>query len=162
MLDYLKLVGSGPNDWNAAIHGLFGFLLFGVFIWAIEAVNNKSPEAFNRLKLGSLAMVILSFLAIAYGNIVYIAYRAQDGVQPWFRAHNMYYYQSLGMELKEFISLFTLPLAVAIAYTVYTMSEDWFESPWARNTVRIGLYAAVLYTFAVLGLGALITKAKSV
>lgn len=162
MLDYLKLVGSGPNDWAAEIHGLFGFILFGAFIWALEALYNKSPEALKRLKLGSIVMVLSSFLSIAFGNAIYIAYRAKEGVQPWFKAHDMYYYHTLGMEFKEFISLFTLPLSVAIAYTVYTMSEDWFESAWARNTVRIALYAAILYTFAALGLGAMITKAKSV
>jgi len=162
MLDYLKLIGSGPYDLSAALHGLFGFLLFGVFIWAVEAVNNKSPEAFERLKKGSIAMVIFSFLSIAYGNAIYIAYRAKDGVQPWLRANDMYHYHTLGMELKEFIALFTFPLAVVIAYVVFTMSEDWFESTWARNTVRIALYAAILYTFIALGLGAMITKAKAV
>jgi hypothetical protein len=162
MLDYLKLMGSGPNDLSAAIHGFLGFILFGAFVWAVEAVSNNSPAALLRLKKGSLVMVLSSFLCIAYGNVVYIAYRAKDGVQPWLKAQNIYYYHSLGMELKEFVALFTFPLAVAIAYTVYTMSEDWFASTWARNTVRVALFAAILYTFAALGLGAMITKAKAV
>jgi len=162
MFDYLKLMGSGPNSFSTAIHGLFGFILLGAFIWAIEAVYNKSPEALGRLKTGSIVMAVSSFLCIAYGNLIYIAYRAKDGVQPWLKANNMYYYHTLGMELKEFIALFTFPLAVAIAYTVYTMSDDWFESKWARNTVRLALFAAIIYTFGSLGLGAMITKARSV
>jgi hypothetical protein len=162
MLEYLKLVGSGPNDLSAATHGFLGFILFGAFIWAIEAVNNQSPESLKRLKLGSIIMVISSFLCIAFGNVVYIAYRAKDGVQPWLQVHNIYYYHTLGMELKEFAALFTFPLAVAIAYTVHIMSDDWFESPWARNTVKVALYCAIIYTLVALGLGAMITKAKSV
>ena len=162
MLEYLKIIGSGPNDWNAAIHGFLGLVLFGSFVWGIEAVNNPSRQALKRLKLGSLIMVISSFLCIAYGNVVYIAYRAKDGVQPWLQAHNMYYYHTLGMELKEFAALFTFPLAVAIAYTVYTMSDRWFESPWARKVVKAALYFAIIYTVIALGLGAMITKAKSV
>jgi uncharacterized membrane protein required for colicin V production len=74
----------------------------------------------------------------------------------------MYYYHTLGMEFKEFAALFSFPLAIAIAYTVYTMSEDWFKSEWARKTVKIGLFLAVFFTFAAFILGAAVTKVKAV
>ncbi|HBP63094.1 MAG TPA: hypothetical protein DD730_02205 [Desulfosporosinus sp.] len=162
MFDYFKLIGSGPNDLSAAIHGGLGIILLASFIWAAEAVLNKSPEAYKRLKIGTIVMSVSSFLTIVYGNIVYIPYRAANGAQPWLKAHDIYFYHTLGMEFKEFAALFSLPLAVAIMYSVIIMSEDWFKSDWARKTVKYGLYLAIFFTFAAFILGAAITKAKAV
>lgn len=162
MFEYFKLIGNGSNDLSAAIHGGIGFILLAAFIGAIEAVSNPSSAALKRLKIGSIVLTVASFLTIVYGNIIYIAYRAKDGVQPWFKANDMYYYHTLGMEFKEFAALFSFPLAIAIAYTVYTMSEDWFKSEWARKTVRISLFLGIFFTFAAFILGAAVTKAKAV
>ncbi|HVJ49862.1 hypothetical protein [Desulfitobacterium sp.] len=162
MFEYFKLIGSGPNDLSAAIHGGLGIILLASFIWAVEAVLNKSPEAFKRLKIGSIVMAAASFLTIAYGNIIYIAYRAKDGVQPWLKANNIYWFHTLGMEFKEFAALFSFPLAIAIAYTLFTMSDDWFKSDWARKTVKISLFIAIFFTFSAFILGAAVTKAKAI
>ena len=62
MLDYLKLVGSGPNAWAAAIHGIFSFLLFGAFVWALhrplfaaDAIHAMSEHE-RRILIGDLGI----------------------------------------------------------------------------------------------------------
>lgn len=155
------LIGQGFWHRLAAWHGLFAFILLVSFVWSFEAILNLNPASLRRLKIGTLLMPIVSFLTIFLGTWLYIGYRSPDNARAWL-LKNAPLVHKFGMEFKEFIAIFSLPLAVVAAYIVWTFGEDLIERRWARNAVFVCVLLAFLCTMTAFGLGALITKTKAV
>src|SRR5262245_4180014 len=81
----LKLLGAGAGAVAAAFHGMAAFLyLFvgtiGLYLgWRLLTGRIR---AFADLQLLAVVMATLSFLAIVFGNWLYIFYRAKDPSSP--------------------------------------------------------------------------------
>ena len=160
-MSYFQLIGEGPYALPTALHGLFGFLLVVGFVVSIEAVLNLNDRSIKHLKFTTVATSVISFLTIFYGTFIYIAYRSQGGVRE-FLLNSLPAAHTYGMELKEFVALFSFPLAVVAAYIVWTMGDELIENKWMRCIVTACLALAFIYTAVAFGLGAAITKIKAI
>lgn len=160
-MSYFQLIGEGPYALPSALHGALGFILALALAFSLEAMLNLNSNSIKRLKVTTVVISVVSFLAIFYGNLVYIGYRAGGGVREFF-LKNYPVAHTYGMEFKEFIALFSLPLAVVSAYIVWTMGEDLIKNKWIRYTLAASLVLCFVYTVGAFGLAAAITKIKAV
>src|ERR1043166_9512054 len=110
---FTKQLGAGAGAVPAAIHGVVAFLyLFvgtiGLYLgWRLLTGR---ISAFADLQLLAVVMATMSFLAIVFGNWLYIFYRAKDATSPrsYFIANSPDVHKVF-FEFKEFGALFTLP-----------------------------------------------------
>ena len=159
---FTKLLGAGAGAVPAAFHGLTAFLyLFvgtiGLYLgWRLLTGRIR---AFADLQL--LVAATFSFLAICFGNWLYIYYRAPIPESP--RAYfvkNVPAVHGIFFEFKEFTALFTLPLMVCAAFLLSKYGVQILERPWLRYTIAVLLGLAFFYLVIAFGLGAAVTKLK--
>lgn len=114
----LNLVGPGGNKWPGVLHGLGSTL---TLIFGLQALHQIYPllrgkeGSAEKLERTLWMLNGLVLLAIIFGNWLYIAYRAPDGLQQW----ELFYNPSMhlvAMEFKEFVALFALPMGVSAAF----------------------------------------------
>jgi hypothetical protein len=119
--------------------------------------------AFPDLQIVTTVMATLSFVTIASGNWIYIAYRANtpDSPRSYFLA-NMPDVHKIFFEFKEFTALFTLPLSVAAAFIAWRYGREIVERGWARRAMAILIALCFFYFSIVFGLGAAVTKLKAI
>lgn len=160
-MSYFQLIGEGAYALPSALHGAFAFLLAIAIAVSFETLLNLNSNSLKRLRISTIAISVISFITIFYGNIVYIGYRSSGGVREYL-LQNLPAAHKYGMEFKEFIALFSLPLVVVAAYIVWTMGEDLIKNKWMRYTVMTCIGLAFLYTAGAFGLAAAITKIKAV
>jgi hypothetical protein len=162
---FAKLLGAGAGAVPAAFHGLAAFLyLFvgtiGLYLgWRIMTGRIR---AFADLQLLATVAATFSFLAIVFGNWLYIYYRAKspDSPRSYFLA-NMPEVHRIFFEFKEFTALFTLPLTVTAAYILWRYGTQVLERPWLRYAIGVLLGLSFFYLVVAFGLGAAVTKLKS-
>lgn len=161
---FTKLLGAGAGAVPAAIHGLMAFLY--LFIGTIGLylgwrLMTGRISAFADLQLLAVVMATFSFLAIVFGNWLYIFYRAKDAASPrsYFLA-NAPDVHKVFFEFKEFGALFTLPLTVAAAFILWRYGRQVMESSWLRYAVAILIGLSFFYLVVAFGLGAAVTKLK--
>ncbi|MDL1894857.1 hypothetical protein FBQ82_01155 [Anaerolineae bacterium CFX7] len=161
---FQTLLGEGSWAMIGAFHGLSAGLLMVVAtigLYLAYRLFTGQIKAFNDLELMSVVVSTLSFITIVFGNWIYIGYRATGGVREYFLA-NAPELHEIFFEFKEFIALFTFPLAIAAMYILLRYGPDILKRPWLKAAVAI-LLALVFFYFAVaFGLGAAITKIKPV
>lgn len=159
-----QLLGDSAYSIRSAFHGLFAGIfmvtitigLFQAFrLWAGTIVHVR------QLEIGSIVSTAACFLTILFGNWVYIPYRAGDGPRSYFlqtvpEIHKIFF------EFKEFTALFTLPLLVAATYIICRYGSRIISNKFLRETVSLLLVLAFFYFTIAFGLGAAITKLKSV
>lgn len=159
-----KLLGDSSWAFIGAYHGLSAGLLMIVAtigLYLGYRLYIGQIKAFQDLKLMSVVVATISFITILFGNWIYIGYRAPNSVRAFFLANNPELHK-IFFEFKEFIALFTLPLAVAAAYILVRYDNQLMNRPWLKATVAV-LIAMVFFFFVVaFGLGAAITKIKPV
>lgn len=161
---FAKLLGSGAGALPAAIHGLAAFLyLFvgtiGLYLgWRLMTARIR---AFADLQLLAVVSATFAFLAIVFGNWLYIYYRAPvpDSPRSYFiktmpEVHRIFF------EFKEFAALFTLPLTVVAAWILWRYGSRVLEQRWLRYTVALLLGLSFFYLAVAFGLGAAVTKLK--
>ncbi len=159
---FSALLGPGQGAIAATFHGVAAFLdLFvgtiGLYLaWRLWTGRIR---AFADLQLLATVSATFSFLAIVFGNWLYIYYRATDGPRAYFKAtapvvHGIFF------EFKEFMALFTLPLTVVGAFILWYYGVQILERKWMRYTVSILLSLSFFYLVVAFGLGAAITKLK--
>lgn len=160
------LLGQSTQALGSAIHGLVALLLL-----VVSTVNlylafrsfSHLPHSFANLQLGSMVSMVLTFFTILFGNWIYIAYRAKlPGSPRSFFLQEMPMVHKIFFEFKEFISLFTLPLSVVVAYILWKYGRDFASRTWIRNSVCMMIALHFFYLLLAFGLGAAITKLKSV
>ncbi len=159
-----KLLGPGGGALPAAIHGLVAFLyLFvgtiGLYLgWRLLTGHIR---AFADLQLLAVVAATFSFLAICFGNWLYIYYRAPvaDSPRSYF-VKNMPEVHKIFFEFKEFGALFTLPLAVCAAFILWRYGVQTLERPWVRYGVAVLMGLAFFYLVVAFGLGAAVTKLR--
>lgn len=153
----------GPSSWHviAAFHGLLALILLISFAGSFEAIVGISGASIRRLKVGTLAMSASSLLTIIMGTWLYIGYRSPDNARI-FLLKSAPLVHKFGMEFKEFVALFSLPLAVTAAYIAWTMGEELIENKHVRYILLACVTLAFIYITTAFGLGAAITKVKAV
>jgi hypothetical protein len=162
---FTKLLGAGAGAIPAAFHGMAAFLyLFvgtiGLYLgWRLLTGHIR---AFADLQLLSVVAATLSFIAIVFGNWLYIFYRAKspDSPRSYF-VKNMPDIHAIFFEFKEFGALFTLPLMVCAAFILWRYGNQVLDRPWLRYTVAIVLGLGFFYLVVAFGLGAAVTKLKA-
>ena len=162
---FSRLLGAGAGAVPAAIHGMMAFLyLFvgtiGLYLgWRLLTGRIR---AFADLQLLATVAATFSFLAIVFGNWLYIYYRAPvpDSPRSVFmntapEVHKIFF------EFKEFTALFTLPLMVCAAFLLWRYGAQILERTWLRYTVAMLLGLAFFYLVVAFGLGAAVTKLRA-
>lgn len=163
---FTKLLGPSNYALGSALHGLMAFILMvvatiGLYLgWRLFTGRIK---AFPDLQLGTTVMATLSFITILLGNWIYIAYRAKvpDSPRSYFLA-TMPEVHKIFFEFKEFTALFTLPLSVAAAFILWRYGKQILERDWTRTAVAILIALYYFYFIIAFGLGAAVTKLKSI
>ena len=159
-----KLMGHSFFASMATTHGIFAML--GVIIgsatgylgWRLLLGHLK---AYRDLRILATISSVLAFLAIVTGNWIYMAYRGTGGPREFF-INNFPGVHEIFFEFKEFIALFTLPIAVAATFILWKYKDSLHLDESLRNTV--GVMIAVGWTVLMIAfvLGSAITKLMSV
>lgn len=161
---FFAFLGDSAYAVVSTIHGLLATL--GVLVGTISAYLGwrlfiGKLRAFSDLKLLSLASALVSAGTIFFGNWIYIGYRATGGPRAFFLANNPEIH-GVFFEFKEFIALFTLPLTVAVTFTLWRYDQQIMEHRGLRSWLGIAFaigWGALMIAFL---LGAAITKLRSV
>ena len=159
-----KLLGESAYSVRSAFHGLFaGIFMVTSTIGVYQAIRLWSGTALNirELEIGSVVNAAACFLTILFGNWIYIPYRGPGGPKFHFlekapEIHKIFF------EFKEFIALFTLPLAVTAAYVICCYGDRLGSNKTLREMAALVLVLTFFYFMLAFGLGAAITKLKSV
>lgn len=156
----------GPSAWAtvSTLHGTLATL--GTIIITVAAylgwkLFKGQLKTNGDLRIVSLLSALAAAGTIIFGNWIYIGYRGSGGPRAFFLSnspgvHDVFF------EFKEFIALFTLPLAVGTAYTLWTYRETLSGDKPLRTTMGLILITTWLFFIVTFVLGAAITKLKSV
>lgn len=161
---FTAFLGDSAYAVIGTIHGLLATL--GVLVGTITAYLGwrlfiGKLRAFSDLKLLSLVSAIVSAGTIIFGNWIYIGYRGAGGPRSFFIANNPEIHEVF-FEFKEFIALFTLPLTVSVAFTLWRYDQQIMEHRGLRSWLGIAFavgWGALMIAFL---LGAAITKLRSI
>lgn len=161
---FTVLIGQSHAALASAFHGLSAFLYLivgtiGLYLgWRLFTGRIR---AFADLQLLATVSATLSLIAIAFGNWLYVFYRANDPASPrsWFLA-NMPMVHKIFFEFKEFMALFTLPLTVTAAFILWYYGAQVLDRKWMRYTVAVLLALSFFYLLIAFGLGAAVTKLR--
>jgi len=159
-----KLLGQSPAAIRGALHGLAAGLFMvtatiGVFQGYRLSVG--TPRSILQFQIGSVVNAVGAFLTILLGNWAYIPYRAAGGPRSHFlgqvpEVHKIFF------EFKEFAALFTLPLAVVASFLFFYYGEQVLRRRELRVLAAVLLTLVFFYFLVAFGLGAAITKLKSI
>lgn len=156
------LVGASRGAVPSVFHGLAAFVYLvvgtiGLYLaWQLWTGHVRSVAD---LQLLSTVSATLAFLAIVFGNWLYIYYRAKDPASPrsYFLA-NAPAVHKIFFEFKEFAALYTLPLTVTAAFILWYYGADVLDRQWARYTLAVLFGLSFFYLVVAFGLGAAVTK----
>ena len=159
-----RLLGESAYAVRGALHGTAaGLLMVTATIGLFQAYRIFTGAAWNiaELQIGSVVNATMALLTILSGNWIYIAYRASEGPRTHFlqvapEVHKVFF------EFKEFIALFTFPLAVAAAYLLARYGSEIYRRKSLSTMVAVLLVLVFFYFLVAFGLGAAVTKLKSV
>jgi hypothetical protein len=161
---FAKLLGEHAGAVPAAFHGLaaFLFLFMGTIgLYLAWRLLTGRIRAFADLQLLAVVAATCALIAIAFGNWLYIYYRAPhpDSPRSFFvktapEIHRIFF------EFKEFAALFTLPLTVVAAFILWRYGAQVLDPPWLRYTVAALMGLAFFYLVIAFGLGAAVTKLR--
>ena len=161
---FQALLGEGANAFDSALHGLLaGLLMVTVTLGLFEGYRlfGGAIDNVRELVFGSLVNSVLAFLTIVTGNKIYIAYRAKGGPRTFFLESNPEIHK-IFFEFKEFIALLVFPLAVAATFIFIYYRQDILKRVNLRTISFLILILMFFYFVVTFGLGAAITKLKSV
>lgn len=159
-----KLLGESVYSLRSAFHGLFASIfMITATIGLYQALRLWGSMSLNirEIEVGSLVNAFSCLMTIVMGNWVYIPYRAAGGPKSHF-LQNVPEIHKVFFEFKEFAALFTLPLAVAAAYLICRYGERLNSNRRLREMTALLLVLTFFYFVIAFGLGAAITKLKSV
>jgi hypothetical protein len=162
---FAKLLGSGAGALAAAFHGVAAilFLFVGTIgLYLAFRLMIGRIRAFADLQLLGVVSATMSFLAIVFGNWLYIYYRAPipDSPRSYF-VKTIPQIHAIFFEFKEFAALFTLPLTVCAAFLLWRYGVQVLERRWLRYGVSLLFALAFFYLLVAFGLGAAVTKLRA-
>jgi hypothetical protein len=156
----------GPSSWAivSTLHGTLATL--GVLVVTVAAylgwkLFNGQLKGNSDLRIVSALSALVAAATIIFGNWIYIGYRGPGGPRAFFLqsspgVHNVFF------EFKEHFALFTLPLSVGAAYTVWTYRDTLSQDKPLRTTVALLLMTTWAIFIVSFVLGAAITRLRSV
>ncbi|MFM7440568.1 MAG: hypothetical protein ACKO2V_18555 [Snowella sp.] len=157
-LPLVNLLHPSPwQRWIGAAHGMasMGALIVmayaGHLAFALLRGNAKILPQMRTLAFWS---ALLSFGAIATGNLAYMRYRADislGGARAWLKEYSPLT-QYVLMEYHEFTVLFTLPLAVTAAWVLWRYGDRILERPYRAVLTATCLAMMALMFFSMGGL----------
>jgi hypothetical protein len=116
---------------------------------------------YHDLRILAALQAFFSSITILFGNWIYIYYRAAAGPRTYF-LENAPEVHEIFFEFKEFVALFTLPLALAAAFVLLRERDGLRNDTRMRQAVGVLLILAWAFLMITFGLGAAITKIRSV
>ncbi len=158
------LLGGNRYALESALHGVAaGLFVVPATIGLFQAYRLLTGTIRNtaQLEFGSVVNAFLAFLTILFGNRIYIFYRAAQGPRAYFMENSPAIHKVF-FEFKEFVALFTLPLAVAAAFLFLVYRDQLLQSKGLRAIAAILLALTFFYLMAAFGLGAAITKLRAI
>lgn len=158
------LLGPGAGAIRGALHGTCaGLFMVTSTIGLFQAYRIFTGDIGHlaELQIGSVVNAAMALLTILSGNWIYIPYRASGGPRSYFlqiapEVHQIFF------EFKEFAALFTVPLAVVTADLLLRYGRDLHERREVSTVMSVLLVLGFFYFVVAFGLGAAITKLKSV
>jgi hypothetical protein len=158
------LLGDSQYAIPAALHGISAIvylIVATVLAYLGYLLYTDRLRSYHDLRVLAVLAAGFSFITILFGNWIYIYYRATGGPRSFFletnpAAHEFFF------EFKEFVALFTLPLTVAAAAIVLREGEHLRSRPLTRQAVAVLLELAWVFLLLAFGLGAAVTKLRSV
>lgn len=159
-----KLLGESAYSIRSAFHGLFaGVFMVTMTVGLYEAFRLWAglPINIRELEVGSIVNSVICLVTIIFGNWIYIPYRAPNGPKSHFlqaapEIHKIFF------EFKEYTALLTLPLVAVATYIICLYGERLNSNKQLREIVALVLVLAFFYFVMAFGLGAAITKLKSI
>ncbi len=159
-LPFVNLFHPSPwQRWMGTLHGVGALLAMVVMVYAGHLAFPLLRGASSILpQMRTLAFwsALLSFLAIATGNLAYMRYRADatmGGARAWLK-ENSPLVQYVLMEYHEFSVLFTLPLGVACAWVLWKYGDAILER---KNQPVLAATSVALMALMFFAMGGMIT-----
>lgn len=159
-----RLLGDSRYAIPSTLHGISALVY--VIIATIAAylgyrLYTGRLTAYHDLRILSGLGAFFALITILFGNWIYIYYRASEGPRAYFLENNPPIHQ-IFFEFKEFIALFTLPLAVAGAFILWQEKDRLADRRDLRQAAGALLVLSWVFLMLAFGLGAAITKLRSV
>jgi hypothetical protein len=133
LLPFVNLLHPSPwQRWMGTLHGVGSLLAMVVMAYAGHLAFpflRGAAQILPQMRTLSFWSSVLSFLAIATGNLAYMRYRASldnGGARAWLK-ENSPLTQYVLMEYHEFTVLFTLPLGVACTWVLWKYGDAILE-----------------------------------
>lgn len=158
------LSGGSAEAIRGALHGTAaGLFMVTATIGLFQGYRLFAGQARSvaELQVGSVVNATLALITIVLGNWVYISYRASGGPRSYFLEHAPEVHKVF-FEFKEFAALFTLPLAVTASFILISYGAAVVRRKDLRTLVAVLLALVFFYFLVAFGLGAAVTKLKSV
>lgn len=159
-LPFVNLLHPSPwQRWMGTIHGSASLLAMVVMAYAGHLafpLLRGSAKILPQVRTLTFWSGILSFLAIASGNLAYMRYRADinfGGARAWLK-ENSPLGQYVLMEYHEFSVLFTLPLAITGAWVLWRYGDSILEK---RNRPVLTATCLVLMALMFFSMGGMVT-----
>jgi len=158
------LVGDTQWHYISAFHGLGAtmFLLGAtIAVYLSWRLFIGEIKAFDDLKWLTTFSAVMAAVTIAFGNWIYIAYRAPGGPRSYF-LETLPEIHAVFFEFKEFIALFTLPTMVASTFLIWKYGPALKGNPELRAAASITFLLGWAFLLLAYILGAAITKLNEV
>lgn len=158
------LLGDSAEAIRGALHGTAaGLFMVTATIGLFQGYRLFAGQARSvaELQVGSVVNATVAFLTILLGNWVYIPYRAASGPRSYFLEHVPEVHK-IFFEFKEFAALFTFPFAVAASFILVVYGGTVLRRRDLGTLVAVLLALVFFYFLVAFGLGAAVTKLKSV
>ena len=159
-LPFVNLLHPSPwQRWMGTIHGFASMLALVVIIYTGHLafpLLRGAGKILPQMRTLAFWSSVLSFLAIASGNLAYMRYRAGmefGGARAWLKEHSPLT-QYVLMEYHEFSVLFTLPLAVGSAWVLWRYGGSILEK---QNRVVLTATCLALIAMMFFAMGGLVS-----
>lgn len=159
-----QLLGESAEAIRGALHGTAaGLFMVTATIGLFQGYRLFAGQARSvaELQVGSVVNATVAFLTILLGNWVYIPYRAAGGPRSYFLEHVPEVHK-IFFEFKEFTALFTFPFAVAASFILVAYGGTVLRRRDLSTLVAVLLTLVFFYFLVAFGLGAAVTKLKSI
>lgn len=159
-LPFVNLLHPSPwQRWMGTIHGCGSLLATVVAVYTghlafplLRGVGKILPQ----MRTLTFWSTVISFLAIATGNLAYMRYRAGvdfGGARAWLK-ENSPLVQYVLMEYHEFTVLFTLPLGAACTWILWKYGDSILEK---ENRPVLTATCVALMAIMFFAMGGLVT-----
>jgi len=160
LFPFVNLFHPSPwQRWMGTLHGMGSLLAMVVMAYAGHLafpLLRGSSSILPQMRTLSFWSALLSFLAIATGNLAYMRYRADlsmGGARAWLK-ENSPLVQYVLMEYHEFTVLFTLPISIACAWVLWKYGDSILER---KNQPVLAATSVALMALMFFSIGGMLT-----